>query len=410
MAVNDFKPGLLIDSVQDTAFWGTRYEDLETQQPITGKALFDIQIAGLQEQEKDYTIANMFIQQANTELTEEGKAENYIYGRLIQLLNSPYFNATTSIRKDASGNILQTATKTSEKDSEAIAANADAVLQEVRGLLQQIDVKNAIPADLVDRLQAQLERAKLGQKPTYDYMKWKGDLAEKLVVEFLNKNPAFLTYQTGAVYGPDGRQLLQDTMTFDAKLDYAISGNFALVPKGVSQKARQDLMKPVESLTQMVEMIEKAGKEGLSLYLDDELYDTLLQASLMNTQAKSGSGQAILNYTQGKRGAGRNAISLDDIEFDQERIWELYERAAEPFFKPTGEQHSVTVSELANYLLSEAIADTNIKGNELYFTDEGFMTASKWMQIHNMMLEFNPAITALPEDISTPYAYGFAPV
>jgi hypothetical protein len=65
-------------------------------------------------------------------------------------------------------------------------------------------------------------------------------------------------------------------------------------------------------------------------------------------------------------------------------LYELDLQEGTDYF-PSGKE-SKTLEALANYSLSKSIQKTTLMSNDIYFTKDGFITASKWMETYNHLL------------------------
>jgi hypothetical protein len=59
------------------------------------------------------------------------------------------------------------------------------------------------------------------------------------------------------------------------------------------------------------------------------------------------------------------------------------------------EGSSKTLESLANFALSKSIQKTTLMSNDIYFTKDGFITASQWMSTYEHMLKFKPGVNSL---------------
>ena len=150
------------------------------------------------------------------------------------------------------------------------------------------------------------------------------------------------------------------------------------------------------SLNDFFKQIEKLNA-NYTITLSDELYGALQQASILNTQVKSGmNGQPILTR------AARNAITLEECGFSDFGLWRLYtQQDSYKYFKLDRNQDSKQLNAIANYYLSKSIGKTNLAKNQLYYTELGFTTASRWMEVNKYMLKFFPAINSMALNMLT---------
>lgn len=393
--MNDFRDTLLIEEVRDDAFWGA-YVGLEDQEIPTEQMLFNLQVQNLRGLErssgKQYQLAHEFIETANSQLVGED-TENYVYGRLLQLLNVAFQSAENNIVRNEQGEYY-TAIQRNEL--------ADAVVIELHQAINALNLNDVIPANLLDRIEAVLRKGFAKKRMTMaEYRALKADLAEQIMVDFLNKNPLYRTIQTGAFQDSNGKQIIEDAMTFTKNVHLPIAGSVVFYDTSTGKDS--GIEKVFNDLQDFLTEAEKASKQGLKISLSDEFYETLQQIAALSTQAKSGATQDILN----RQSTGRNAMSLADTKvFSAERLWQLYTEAPEPYFEDNAQSQDLMA--LANYALSQAIGETTLSQNQLYYTTQGFVTASEWMEVHKRMLAFNPGVDQLTPDmlnISRPYAF-----
>ena len=142
-----------------------------------------------------------------------------------------------------------------------------------------------------------------------EYQQTKADYAEKLAVDALNRNEGWKAIQTGNFVDKMGQQLIEDVMTFSkdsvnipfagGRLNYKIKNKIDSSISSASAGNLEDFFTQVEKLN-----------ANYTITLSDELYGALQQASILNTQVKSGMNkQPILTR------AARNAITLEECGF-----------------------------------------------------------------------------------------------
>lgn len=408
----DFKNLLIQDeSVQRDAFWG-KYTGLENQEiPPIEKSLFDYQIEQLEDFEmrtggQQYALANDFLQEVNSlNIPElESQTENEVYARLIQVLNVLFNSSDESVfKKIVNENETRWATtQEKEQDSKKYAA-------ELSNLISQLKIGKAFPEDFIKKFENTI-RGGFASKNTKnsskfkkrEYIQLKADIAEKIMVEFLNKNPLFKSIQTGN-WLHNNEQIIEDVMTFSEDIPLQ-AGSSAIFYKTGEKKS--GIKKVFNNLAEFLEESEKASEQGLKIELSKELYEALQDAATFRSQVKSGISQDILNAQSTKR----NSLELGKTKFKFQDIWLLFtEDQTKYFFNKDGKSKELMA--LANYCLSEAIGETQLSKNQVYYTSQGFMTASNWMRTHKRMLVFNPDIEQLEEGmLNKPYSYIFEDV
>ena len=379
-------------------FWGA-FNGLDNPGPPSTNFLA-IQIAGLQILEqgksKKYKAANEFLKQAQSKLSNQPSVEdavtNEVYNRIMELMNSglrgsmanPYRNVATKgltkaeIQQNAQGEISK-------------------VLTELASLLKQIKASPEISTKIVEMLDQRLQTFDWQSKTPHSYIMEKADLAEALMVEQMNQNPALRAVVTGAWIDMSGQQLIEDAFAFSPKnisIPFAMGKlNYSIITsKGTESKSASSIQEFLASLDQL-------NGTKFKVQLSDELYAALQEGAALAGQAKSGlSGQNILNK------AKRNALTLQDVEFNPMALWDLYNadlQTRTEYFKPEGSQNSKTLEALANYCLSKNIAKTALAKNQVYLTSDGFVTASQWMKQYSRYLIFTPGVTSVSGDFLT---------
>lgn len=384
-----------------TQFWGKySYLNDAVGSNLNDQALLNLQIAKLKIYENktpSLQAANNFlnqIQKINPEQIQEEILDlsyNQIYQRVLQILNAGLYRSDNSLRKDLSE-------KKITKDE--LNSKAEELQQELDTLLSLINYanKDELKSTFFEVVKGGYLKAKTKEQIGFNYYsRYKANEAEKLMVQGLmaiNKN--WRAIQTGNMYNK-GQQLLQDAFVFDIGLDISFGKDFQLTLK--SKKNKTSETKSVKSLQEFFDIYEGLSGE-YSIHLSDELYDKMKQIAVMTAQAKSGANlQMLLNQNK------RNSISLHDLGPTPALIGllQLYRLS---WIDENNESESL--SKIANYCLSKGIALTNIVGNDIYFTKDGFITASKWMQMYKTLLKFNPSVNKVNNSyLSTPRPYSF---
>ena len=217
------------------------------------------------------------------------------------------------------------------------------------------------------------------------------------MVHALSQNTGWKAIQTGAFYNKS-QQLLEDIFAFDDigyNIEFGKNLSFTIKQgddtKTINVKNINDFFAEYEKLS-----------GNYAIHLSDELYEKFQQLSVLSGQAKSGKDlQALIN----SRAKTRNAISLNDLGPTSSLIG-LYQLYQKDWIDENNE--SKTLTAITNYCLSKSIALTNITGNQIYFTRDGFITATKWMELYRQMLKFNPSIAKVNNNLldkKNPYAF-----
>lgn len=401
---------------QSTRFWG-RFEYLNkiNTSNMTDSILFKKQLIKLkmleQSKQKQYQSANEFLKAINQSkseylgvggLQDSDIDENKIYKRILEILNaglasSPMSPVTKNLTapKDGKRSYLPGKNKETQKQDQ------QALIKDLETLTEMMDMANR--GNMSTRLKYEFKGFGVKKKSIKDgfssYKQYKADEAENLIVEALLKSGLYeKAVKTGSFYDPKSQQLLEDAFAFD--VDFVFGNDLSFYTKSKGSKGKGDLH-IVKSLYDFVDQV-KDLETSVSVYLTDELYDALKKHSAIAAQAKSGYKlQELLNET-----AERNTIRLQDIGNKQilESLHEL---------QVTGwlDGESESLERLANYWLSKSVLLTNITANQIYFTRDGFITASTWMEMYNQMLKFNPAVRRVNNSfLSERRSYSFKPV
>ena len=90
----------------------------------------------------------------------------------------------------------------------------------------------------------------------------------------------------------------------------------------------------------------------------------------------------------------RNSISLEELGWEPMLLWDLY--SLPDSYKYFKQGHSSQdLADLANYRLSQGVKNTMLARNDIYYTTQGFSTASEWISKNNRILKFYPEVTSL---------------
>lgn len=387
-----------------TKFWGKEYEILNNPAGnVNDSALFNLQMARLsvlENTQMDLQMANSFLAWAQAEGSAgllsaelEEKSAQWVYKRILELINSAFFssdiNPTSSSLTGESGNKVYK----EGMSASTIKQKQNDILSELDQLLTLINYANR--GQVIDRLRHKFKSS--GKADKQQYIQDKSLEAEKLMLDLLARsNSSWRTLLSGQLYHK-GQQLLEDGFVFsDKNISFGQELKMSISTVGSSNKESHG----ISSLNEFFQLYEQfAG--NYTIELSDELYDKLQEVSILSAQAKSGIGlQSLLNST-----VSRNATSLNELGGTPSlrALMKLYR-----LDWIESNQESETLNTIANYCLSKSIALTNITKNSIYFTRDGFITATKWMDTYKQMLKFNPAIKKVNNNLldkANPYIF-----
>ena len=394
--MSDLYRGLIKQNGRQHSFWGKyAYLNQWDQANLSDSVLFRLQLVHLKNLEqsanKQYNAASEFIKLSSQLLQlEEQEMDKQIgesiYSRILQLMNSAFTSSKLNPLKNKDGDWA-----TREEKNQ----NIDNLMLEVQSILEKIKPGEGIDQAIVQSLEDVFAHRGVKGKMK-EYQQTKADYAEKLAVDALNRNEGWKAIQTGNFVDKMGQQLIEDVMAFSkdsvnipfagGRLNYKIKNKIDSSISSASAGNLEDFFTQVEKLN-----------ANYTITLSDELYGALQQASILNTQVKSGmNGQPILTR------AARNAITLEECGFSDFGLWRLYtQQDSYKYFKLDRNQDSKQLNAIANYYLSKSIGKTNLAKNQLYYTELGFTTASRWMEVNKQMLKFFPAINSMALNMLT---------
>lgn len=394
--MSDLYRGLIKQNGRQHSFWGKyAYLNQWDQANLSDSVLFRLQLVHLKNLEqsanKQYNAASEFIKLSSQLLQlEEQEMDKQIgesiYSRILQLMNSAFTSSKLNPLKNKDGDWA-----TREEKNQ----NIDNLMLEVQSILEKIKPGEGIDQAIVQSLEDVFAHRGVKGKMK-EYQQTKADYAEKLAVDALNRNEGWKAIQTGNFVDKMGQQLIEDVMTFSkdsvnipfagGRLNYKIKNKIDSSISSASAGNLEDFFTQVEKLN-----------ANYTITLSDELYGALQQASILNTQVKSGMDkQPILTR------ATRNAITLEECGFSDFGLWRLYtQQDSYKYFKLDRNQDSKQLNAIANYYLSKSIGKTNLAKNQLYYTELGFTTASRWMEVNKQMLKFFPAINSMALNMLT---------
>lgn len=394
--MSDLYRGLIKQNGRQHSFWGKyAYLNQWDQANLSDSVLFRLQLVHLKNLEqsanKQYNAASEFIKLSSQLLQlEEQEMDKQIgesiYSRILQLMNSAFTSSKLNPLKNKDGDWA-----TREEKNQ----NIDNLMLEVQSILEKIKPGEGIDQAIVQSLEDVFAHRGVKGKMK-EYQQTKADYAEKLAVDALNRNEGWKAIQTGNFVDKMGQQLIEDVMTFSkdsvnipfagGRLNYKIKNKIDSSISSASAGNLEDFFTQIEKLN-----------ANYTITLSDELYGALQQASILNTQVKSGMDkQPILTR------ATRNAITLEECGFSDFGLWRLYtQQDSYKYFKLDRNQDSKQLNAIANYYLSKSIGKTNLAKNQLYYTELGFTTASRWMEVNKQMLKFFPAINSMALNMLT---------
>ena len=394
--MSDLYRGLIKQNGRQHSFWGKyAYLNQWDQANLSDSVLFRLQLVHLKNLEqsanKQYNAASEFIKLSSQLLQlEEQEMDKQIgesiYSRILQLMNSAFTSSKLNPLKNKDGDWA-----TREEKNQ----NIDNLMLEVQSILEKIKPGEGIDQAIVQSLEDVFAHRGVKGKMK-EYQQTKADYAEKLAVDALNRNEGWKAIQTGNFVDKMGQQLIEDVMAFSkdsvnipfagGRLNYKIKNKIDSSISSASAGNLEDFFTQVEKLN-----------ANYTITLSDELYSALQQASILNTQVKSGMDkQPILTR------ATRNAITLEECGFSDFGLWRLYtQQDSYKYFKLDRNQDSKQLNAIANYYLSKSIGKTNLAKNQLYYTELGFTTASRWMEVNKYMLKFFPAINSMALNMLT---------
>ena len=394
--MSDLYRGLIKQNGRQHSFWGKyAYLNQWDQANLSDSVLFRLQLVHLKNLEqsanKQYNAASEFIKLSSQLLQlEEQEMDKQIgesiYSRILQLMNSAFTSSKLNPLKNKDGDWA-----TREEKNQ----NIDNLMLEVQSILEKIKPGKGIDQAIVQSLEDVFAHRGVKGKMK-EYQQTKADYAEKLAVDALNRNEGWKAIQTGNFVDKMGQQLIEDVMAFSkdsvnipfagGRLNYKIKNKIDSSISTASAGSLNDFFTQVEKLN-----------ANYTITLSNKLYSALQQASILNTQVKSGMDkQPILTR------ATRNAITLEECGFSDFGLWRLYtQQDSYKYFKLDRNQDSKQLNAIANYYLSKSIGKTNLAKNQLYYTELGFTTASRWMEVNKQMLKFFPAINSMALNMLT---------
>lgn len=378
--MGDLVQGLIKPKYQAKAFWGRKYIILNDND-LEDSALWRLQLTHMKIAEgnsnnKRYKNAEEFLYKASNYNQNEllDMSSSKIYSRIISLINSGLWSSENNPISSSKGS----ANYYEERDRKV-----NEIMEEMTQILTVLDVSKGLKKDILDKLEERISTMKGSRQ---EYVQIKADWAEELAAIMFNQDPALSAIKTGNIIDAAGQQLIEDVMAvFSKDLKVPFKGG-ALSVKLEREGIKQN--KSVKNLQEFFDLVNKS--QGFTIRISDPLYDVLKEQVAIMGQVKSGQDQPILTT------AKRNAIALSETEFSNYELWQLYTvETPNRWFKPTTEQESKTLEATTNFFLSKAIAQTNIYRNQVYFTKDGIVSASRWMELNHYLLKFHPGLTKM---------------
>ena len=387
------------EKTNHTAFWGD-YENLNSYPIPSDDMSFRLQLSrlrgrALSEKTSSLSMVNQYIQTINNtspdsllKLTEDYTTQQLLKD-ILSILNSAFISSSNSLKMEHF-NRDEVTGKFSYKNKNISQARANfkQAQEDLVGQLEQL--LNLISYPIADS--KILDGFRAGLRGTWNkslrestgfsnYKAFKAAQAEQLMVHILNQHPGWHAIVTGQ-FIKKGEQLLEDAFVFnDIGMEMVFDQNFSITIR--DKKTGQTESHKVNSLQQFFNLANSLNVNETLVFSDDGLYETLQKISIMKAQAKSSFQlQSLINETK-----HRSAISIEKTGscLALNQLYELYN------LDWINSNSSASVAALANYCLSKATTLTTLMGNDIYFTRDGFITASDWMQTYSYMLKFNPA-------------------
>lgn len=393
---------------KNNGFWGKfAYLNSYETDNYNNTALWNLQIAKLKAREGNQYSSFQHVNQFLNEILQvpieqemdqlQQMSVDAIYARIIQLLNAGFISSSLSpkaihLNKQGGGYKQGSNKQTIQKDSEIL-------------LKELTELSSAINSSRTDGRVKRLAHALGGlgvrkrdlQDNFSSYKEYKANEAEVLMVEALNRHEGWRAVQSGQLFH-NGQMLLEDAFVFDTTIDIDFGSPLKATVTNKKNKTSKDVH--ITKLSEFIAMVENINFSQ-SISLSDELYAKILEIRLFSAQAKSGMVlQNLLNNA-----AQRNALYLEEIG-DIAILRDLFILYKSWYLDDTKE--SKCLAGMANYWLSKSILMTNLSRNEIYFTVDGFQTASQWMLLHKQMLKFNPSLLKVSDKFFNglhPYAF-----
>lgn len=243
--------------------------------------------------------------------------------------------------------------------------------------------------------------------------KFKGDLIEDIGVSWLSSlhipntltlNTGALNYQGSQKYGRKG-QLIQDLMTLEVS-SYDLD-TIKIEYKDVGGKFISTTLK------EFISAMEKAKNQHKQIILQDSGYETLLNLSSLNIQAKSGINQLLWNESVSTSVSIREFDEKDNLVLSTKHAFELLHQLDQDnipkkdiWVKNTSKDYNL----MADYGLGTVlfkILHLEENGNDYVLTPQGFTTFTDrietLMRKRNSRISLKEQVTINNNTLSTIY-------
>lgn len=391
---------------------GIEYQILNEEKAVSPMECYDIQKKMLSEEisrgknAKQFEQASKFFLKANesikniNDIIDEETSENKLFEYILE-----YFNSPLKAGKNFGGE---------EATYDKVTKGQLERGEELNNIITQIINKNkigGIPTNLVAKLQQMIEytNTHINGEGVVDkksnYRQIKAFEVEQLALAKLQSDvdtEKIKSIYTGALQNEKGLQLGEDIMTIDIDL----------FNRYVSKGVKLSTGKTIFNFSDLLNDIPTQA--GVTLKINNELYEALSNASLFNTQVKSGIEQEIYN----RENSIYKNVKLEDLTnkhnfelLQQLREWDSgltrssnYKRRIKDskwsgagrvnkhgkagkkvqdttFFKTN--PNSKILNSMANLSLSKDIIKLNFfrtKEYQLYFTEKGFVTLPEYLK------------------------------
>lgn len=384
--MSSLKQNINTNIINREPFWGA-YEDLNYVKTPTAEAIQRYQLQKLK-------------QFSDIAVKKNAKAQ-----KINELFTSGDVNSLSSIADNEESLQLDTAitkivtniqefrdlTKwTLQKDNAARYEQAQAKLKELSAYLtllkEKVNINSAVYDSDLDRLNHLISINSLRSFGQAEMAAWikdlkhiQGELVEELGTAWMAKripqDLEILPVSTGKVYYTGGKHgtagsLIQDILTVDI-------GNIDVI-NSLEVKYKMGEQTITTTLGNFLNKLSYYnGKEQIRI--DDNLYDTLLELSAFNVQAKSGKTQLPWNTISKNTNVSIGEFSPDDgLTISVLRTFELLHSLDQE--KPKDqwvEDGSMNYNALANYGLATVlhkVLHLSEKGNQYLLTPSGFIS------------------------------------
>lgn len=326
---------------------------------------------------------------------------------LIGMLNGTYKGNKSKSNPEYNYNLLQQKLKSIKQR-----------LQQLNAIIVANDGKS-IPASYVETLDEAIAACGMSSlNPSvldswFNHLnKFKGDLVEDIGVSWLSalKIPDVTTLNTGALNyqgsGKFGRkgQLIQDLMTLQvSEIDLE---KIPIEYKSLDGKFIKTTLK------QFIDDMDKANKQHKQIILNDEGYETLLELSSLNIQAKSGINQLPWNESK-STSVSIGEFGDDGLTLSTKRAFELLHELDQDntpkkdiWVKDSSNDYNL----MADYGLSTVlfkILHLEENGNDYVLTPQGFTTftdrIAELIRKKNSRITLKEQVTINDNTLSTVY-------